>query len=81
VISYRWQLCHCTVSNGFYFDPEGKVKYHISQNKGVTMVLSLFEDADKNLLDWIMGLTALIFSLPLKKVCRRYRKVRDSVYF
>jgi hypothetical protein len=39
----------------------------------------LFEDAEKIFgWDWIMGSTALIFSLPLK-VCRRYRKVR-TVY-
>jgi DNA-binding CsgD family transcriptional regulator len=41
-----------TVSKGIYIvSKEGKVKYHITQNKGLTnnTVLSLFEDSDKNL--------------------------------
>jgi AraC family transcriptional regulator, chitin signaling transcriptional activator len=41
-----------TVSKGIYIvSKEGKVKYHITQNKGLSnnTVLSLFEDADKNL--------------------------------
>jgi DNA-binding CsgD family transcriptional regulator len=41
-----------TVSNGiFIISREGKVKYHITQNKGLSnnTVLSLFEDSDKNL--------------------------------
>ena len=43
-----------TVSNGIYIlSKDGKVKYHITQNRGLSnnTVLSLFEDADKNL--WI----------------------------
>ena len=41
-----------TVSNGvFIVKNDGKIKYHITQNKGLSnnTVLSLFEDADKNL--------------------------------
>ena len=41
-----------TVSNGvFIMSREGKVKYHITQHKGLTnnTVLSIFEDFDKNL--------------------------------
>ncbi len=41
-----------TVSNGiFIVSREGKIKYHITQNKGLSnnTVLSLFEDSDKNL--------------------------------
>jgi len=43
-----------TVSNGVYLiTKEGRVKYHITQNIGLSnnTVLSLFEDFDKNL--WI----------------------------
>ena len=43
-----------TVSNGiFILSPEGKKKYHLTQNKGLSnnTALSLFEDTDKNL--WI----------------------------
>jgi AraC family transcriptional regulator, chitin signaling transcriptional activator len=43
-----------TVSNGiFIVSAEGKTKYHITQNKGLSnnTALSLFEDVDKNL--WI----------------------------
>ena len=43
-----------TVSNGiFIITAEGKLKYHITQNKGLSnnTALSLFEDIDKNL--WI----------------------------
>ncbi len=43
-----------TVSNGiFILTKEGKVKYHITQNKGISnnTVLSILEDSDKNL--WI----------------------------
>ena len=43
-----------TVSNGIYIiTKEGKLKYHITQNKGLSnnTALSLFEDVDKNL--WI----------------------------
>lgn len=43
-----------TVSNGIYIlSPQGKVRYHITQNKGLSnnTALSLFEDKDKNL--WV----------------------------
>jgi AraC family chitin signaling transcriptional activator len=43
-----------TVSNGvFIIDNEGKMKYHISQNRGLSnnTALCLFEDADRNL--WV----------------------------
>lgn len=43
-----------TISNGiFILTKEGKIKYHIYQNKGLSnnTALSLFEDADKNL--WV----------------------------
>ena len=43
-----------TVSNGiFILTKEGRIKYHITQNKGLSnnTALSLFEDADKNL--WV----------------------------
>ena len=43
-----------TVSNGiFILSSEGKIKYHITQNRGLSnnTILSIFEDADKNL--WI----------------------------
>ncbi|RTY98406.1 LuxR family transcriptional regulator [Flavobacterium sp. RSP49] len=43
-----------TVSNGiFILTNEGNIKYHITQNKGLSnnTVLSLFEDADQNL--WV----------------------------
>lgn len=43
-----------TVSNGIYIlSRDGKIKYHITQNRGLSnnTVLSLFEDSDKNL--WI----------------------------
>jgi len=43
-----------TVSNGIYIiSKEGKIKYHITQNRGLSnnTALSLFEDVDKNL--WI----------------------------
>lgn len=41
-----------TISNGvFILDKSGKIQYHITQNRGLSnnTVLSLFEDADKNL--------------------------------
>jgi hypothetical protein len=44
-----------TVSNGvFIIDNEGKMKYHISQNRGLSnnTALCLFEDADRNL--WLV---------------------------
>ena len=43
-----------TVSNGIYIlSRDGKIKYHITQNRGLSnnTILSLFEDSDKNL--WI----------------------------
>ena len=43
-----------TVSNGiFILSKDGKIKYHITQNRGLSnnTILSLFEDSDKNL--WI----------------------------
>ena len=43
-----------TVSNGIYIlSKDGKIKYHITQNRGLSnnTILSLFEDSDKNL--WI----------------------------
>jgi hypothetical protein len=59
-----------TVSNGFLFWPPKErlniifLKTKLSNNT----VLSLFEDADKIFgWDWIMGSTALTFSLLLKK--------------
>jgi ligand-binding sensor domain-containing protein len=61
-----------TVSN-FYFDPKGKVKYHISKQRlSNNTVLSLFEDADKNL--WVgldNGINCINLQSPIKKVCRR----------
>jgi hypothetical protein len=48
----------------FYFDLQGRLNIIFLKIKDwVTMVLSLFEDADKTFgWDWIMGLIALIFS-------------------
>lgn len=43
-----------TVSNGIYIlSPQGRVRYHITQNKGLSnnTALSLFEDKDRNL--WV----------------------------
>lgn len=59
-----------TVSNGiFIISAEGKLKYHITQNKGISnnTVLSLFEDIDKNL--WIgldNGINCLNLQSPIK---------------
>jgi ligand-binding sensor domain-containing protein/DNA-binding CsgD family transcriptional regulator len=59
-----------TISNGiFILTPEGKIKYHITQNKGLNnnTVLSLFEDADKNL--WIgldNGINCINLQSPVK---------------
>ena len=61
-----------TVSNGIYIVSEtGKLKYHITQNKGISnnTVLSLFEDADKNL--WI-GLDNGINCINLQSPIRSY---------
>lgn len=59
-----------TVSNGiFILTKEGKMKYHISQNKGLSnnTALSLFEDADKNL--WVgldNGINCINLQSPIK---------------
>jgi AraC family chitin signaling transcriptional activator len=59
-----------TVSNGiFILTSEGRIKYHISQNKGLSnnTVLSLFEDADKNL--WVgldNGVNCINLQSPIK---------------
>lgn len=59
-----------TVSNGiFILTKEGKIKYHISQNKGLSnnTALSLFEDADKNL--WVgldNGINCINLQSPIK---------------
>lgn len=59
-----------TVSNGiFILTSEGKIKYHISQNKGLSnnTALSLFEDADKNL--WVgldNGINCINLQSPIK---------------
>jgi len=58
------------VSNGiFILSKEGKVRYHITQNKGLgnNTALSLFEDFDKNL--WIgldNGITCINLQTPVK---------------
>lgn len=59
-----------TVSNGvFILTKEGKVKYHITQHKGLTnnTVLSIFEDYDKNL--WLgldNGINCLNLQSPIR---------------
>jgi AraC family chitin signaling transcriptional activator len=59
-----------TVSSGiFILTTEGKIKYHISQNKGLSnnTALSLFEDADKNL--WVgldNGVNCINLQSPIK---------------
>ena len=59
-----------TISNGvFIITQEGKVKYRITQNKGLSnnTALSLFEDADKNL--WIgldNGINCINLQSPVK---------------
>jgi len=61
-----------TVSNGiFILSKEGKVRYHITQNKGISnnTVLSLLEDFDKNL--WI-GLDNGINCINLQSPIRSY---------
>jgi AraC family chitin signaling transcriptional activator len=60
-----------TVSKGiFILTTGGKIKYHISQNKGLSnnTALSLFEDADKNL--WVgldNGVNCINLQSPIKK--------------
>lgn len=61
-----------TVSNGiFILDAWGKIKYHLTQNKGLSnnTTLSLFEDADKNL--WI-GLDNGINCINLQSAVRSF---------
>ena len=61
-----------TVSNGiFILDARGHVKYHLTQNKGLSnnTALSLFEDADKNL--WI-GLDNGINCINLQSAVRSF---------
>ena len=61
-----------TVSNGiFILSPQGKVRYHITQNKGLSnnTALSLFEDTDKNL--WI-GLDNGINCINLQSAVRSF---------
>lgn len=61
-----------TVSNGvFIISSEGKIKYHITQNRGLSnnTVLSLFEDADKNL--WV-GLDNGINCINLQSAVRSF---------
>jgi DNA-binding CsgD family transcriptional regulator len=59
-----------TVSNGiFILNNSGKIKYHITQNKGLSnnTALSLFEDLDKNL--WIgldNGINCINLQSPVK---------------
>ena len=59
-----------TVSNGiFVMTSDGKIKYHITQNRGLSnnTILSLFEDSDKNL--WIgldNGINCINLETPLK---------------
>ncbi|MGO4816785.1 triple tyrosine motif-containing protein [Flavobacterium sp. W22_SRS_FP1] len=59
-----------TVSSGiFILNTQGKIKYHISQNKGLSnnTALSLFEDADKNL--WVgldNGVNCINLQSPIK---------------
>jgi ligand-binding sensor domain-containing protein len=61
-----------TVSSGiFILDSQGHVKYHLTQNKGLSnnTALSLFEDADKNL--WI-GLDNGINCINLQSAVRSF---------
>ncbi|MGV3459265.1 MAG: triple tyrosine motif-containing protein [Flavobacterium sp.] len=61
-----------TVSNGiFIISPEGNLRYHITQNKGLSnnTALSVFEDSDKNL--WI-GLDNGINCINLKSGLRSF---------
>lgn len=61
-----------TVSNGiFIVSPEGNIKYHITQNKGLSnnTALSLYEDADKNV--WL-GLDNGINCINLQSAVRSY---------
>ncbi len=59
-----------TISNGiFILNDDGSIKYHITQNKGLSnnTILSLFEDSDKNL--WIgldNGINCINIQSPVK---------------
>ncbi len=61
-----------TVSNGvFILSKEGKLQYHISQNKGLSnnTALSLFEDVDENL--WVgldNGINCINLNSPIKSL-------------
>ncbi len=61
-----------TVSNGIYIlSPQGRVRYHITQNKGLSnnTALSLFEDRDQNL--WV-GLDNGINCINLKSAVHSF---------
>lgn len=61
-----------SVSNGIYIlNPEGKIKYHITQNKGLSnnTALSLYEDNNKNI--WV-GLDNSINCINLGSAIRSY---------
>ncbi|RDI13253.1 triple tyrosine motif-containing protein [Flavobacterium sp. AG291] len=61
-----------SVSNGIYIlNPAGKIKYHITQNKGLSnnTALSLYEDRDRNL--WI-GLDNGINCINLQSAVRSF---------
>ena len=61
-----------SVSNGiFILSPDGRIKYHITQNKGLSnnTALSLYEDKDKNL--WI-GLDNGINCINLQSAVRSF---------
>jgi len=77
-----------TISNGvFILTKDGKVKYHITQNKGLTnnTVLSLLEDVDKNL--WIgldNGINCINLQSPVRSFFDESGKlgtVYASVYY
>ena len=59
-----------TVSNGiFILNNDGKLKYHITQNRGLSnnTVLSLFEDADKNIWAGLdNGINCINFQSPIQ---------------
>ncbi|RZJ68695.1 MAG: LuxR family transcriptional regulator [Flavobacterium sp.] len=68
-----------TVSNGvFILSASGKLKYHITQDKGLSnnTILSIFEDVDENL--WI-GLDNGINCLNLKSPIRSYSDKTGSL--
>lgn len=59
-----------TVSNGiFILKNDGKIKYHITQNRGLSnnTVLSLYEDADKNIWAGLdNGISCINFQSPIQ---------------